>query len=887
VSGTLSRRRWYLLMNGLVALWLIAAGVIVVVHRFVPSGTWLMVHLLLLGAVSTAILVWSQHFADSLLRRPAPGGRVSHGMRLAGHTVGAGLVVAGIVSGWWPLVLAGGILVGVVALVHATILGMQMRGRLPARFAPLVRFYIAGAVFLAIGVTLGIIMARAGLPDSLHDRLFPAHIAFNLLGWVGLTVVGTFILLWPTVLGTRASDATSGTARSALVLLCGGVVLFGLFVLADLRIGIVAAMVLYVAGIVIVLVEAVAQARRATRSSFAAWSLAAALGWFVVCSLALGILVATAPNWADADDRLAWLVGPFAVGFAAQILLGALSYLLPVVLGGGPEAARRSALELNRGGMFRAVVLNLGIVIYLLPTSSFVHVVMSLLVFGVLLSFLPLAVRAVIASRTAPSGADAMQRSDAPVAPARHSGSLVVAAGALILAMTVGVTLDPAATGLSVGVPSGGVAATGQTTTVSMTMKNMRFSPSTVEVPVGNKLVIKLKNIDDQIHDLTLATGVTSGRLAPGAGATVDAGVIGSDTDGWCSVAGHRLMGMVMKIVATGGSNSADASKAGDSAGNSAGHSGSHDMANMPGMTGTADGPSAAKDIDLAKKPGPGFEARDATLPPTSSATVHKLTLTVSEIQRAVAPGITQKLWTYNGTAPGPVLHGKVGDVFDVTLVNDGSMSHSVDFHAGALAPDKPMRDIAPGQSLEYRFTATRSGIWLYHCATMPMSLHIANGMYGAVIVDPPGLDPVNKEFVLVQGEYYLGAQKAIGDYSRVKTEMPDLVTFNGYADQYRYAPLTVKAGDRVRIWVLDAGPNRPSSFHVVGGQFDTVFFEGDYLLRNGGSTGTGGSQALALQPAQGGFVELTFDEPGNYSFISHIMSDAEKGASGIIRVTP
>jgi nitrite reductase (NO-forming) len=448
--------------------------------------------------------------------------------------------------------------------------------------------------------------------------------------------------------------------------------------------------------------------------------------------------------------------------------------------------------------------------------------------------------------------------------------------------MTVGVTLDPAATGLSVGVPSGGAAATGQTTTVSMTMKNMRFSPSTVEVPVGNKLVIKLKNIDDQIHDLTLATGVTSGRLAPGRSATVDAGVIGSDIDGWCSVAGHRLMGMVMKIVATGGSNSADASKAGGSAD----QSGGHDMANMPGMTGTADGPSAAKDIDLAKKPAKGFVARDATLPPAASETVHKLTLTVSEVERAVAPGITQKLWTYNGTAPGPVLHGKVGDVFDITLVNDGSMSHSIDFHAGALSPDKPMRDIAPGQSLEYRFTATRSGIWLYHCATMPMSLHIANGMYGVVVIDPPGLDPVDKEFVLVQGEYYLGAQKAIADYSRVKTEMPDLIAFNGYADQYRYAPLTVKAGDRVRIWVLDAGPNRPSSFHVVGGQFDTVFFEGDYLLRNGGSTGTGGSQALALQPAQGGFVELTFDEPGNYSFISHIMSDAEKGASGIIRVT-
>ena len=124
-------------------------------------------------------------------------------------------------------------------------------------------------------------------------------------------------------------------------------------------------------------------------------------------------------------------------------------------------------------------------------------------------------------------------------------------------------------------------------------------------------------------------------------------------------------------------------------------------------------------------------------------------------------------------------------------------------------------------------------------------------------------------------------------DAAKVAAQTPDLIVFNGYANQYRYSPLAAKVGERVRVWVIDAGPNRPSSFHVVGGQFDTVFAEGDYLLRNGGSTGTGGSQALALQPAQGGFVELTFPEAGDYSFVSHIMSDAEKGGAGVFRVTP
>jgi nitrite reductase (NO-forming) len=196
------------------------------------------------------------------------------------------------------------------------------------------------------------------------------------------------------------------------------------------------------------------------------------------------------------------------------------------------------------------------------------------------------------------------------------------------------------------------------------------------------------------------------------------------------------------------------------------------------------------------------------------------------------------------------------------------------------------MRTIAPGHSLHYTFTATRSGIWLYHCSTMPMSLHIANGMYGAVIIDPPGLDPVDREFVLVQSEYYLGPQRAVADPARIAAGKPDLVVFNGYADQYRDRPLVVQAGERVRVWVLDAGPNAPSAFHIVGAQFDTVFEEGDYLLRSGGSTGTGGSQVLAMQPAEGGFVETTFPEAGDYPFVSHVMSDAERGASGVFHVT-
>jgi nitrite reductase (NO-forming) len=116
-------------------------------------------------------------------------------------------------------------------------------------------------------------------------------------------------------------------------------------------------------------------------------------------------------------------------------------------------------------------------------------------------------------------------------------------------------------------------------------------------------------------------------------------------------------------------------------------------------------------------------------------------------------------------------------------------------------------------------------------------------------------------------------------------TEEPDAVVFNGYVNQYDHEPLTAKVGQRIRIWVLDAGPNRPSAFHVVGGQFDTVFEEGAYLLRRDNPE-HGASQVLSLGPAQGGFVELSFYEPGRYPFVSHLMVDAERGAHGIIRIT-
>ena len=276
----------------------------------------------------------------------------------------------------------------------------------------------------------------------------------------------------------------------------------------------------------------------------------------------------------------------------------------------------------------------------------------------------------------------------------------------------------------------------------------------------------------------------------------------------------------------------------------------------------------------------PGVEMIDPTLPPLAPGRVHRRTFTITEQDMEVAPRISQELWTFNGRAPGPTLHGRVGDTFVITLRNEGTMGHSIDFHAGERAPDEVMRTIPPGEELTYRFVAKRAGIWMYHCSTMPMSAHIANGLFGAVVIDPPELQPVDKSFVLVQSEHYYGADSGPVDMDKLLAEKPDAVVFNGYHNAYDHEPLKVKVGERVRIWVLDAGPNRPLSFHVVGGQFDTTYAEGDWLLGSAKAPSpTGGSQVLALAAAQGGFVELTFPEAGHYPVVSHIMVDAERGA--------
>lgn len=871
----MSRASRHLRANLLVVAWLAAAAVVAVVHRFVPESGWLMVHLLLLGGVSTAILLWSQHFADTLIRRP--GSPPALWVRLGVHTAGSLAVVGGMLAHSTPAVVAGAVAVAGAALSQVVGIVRQRRGALPARFASLARYYVAAGLLLVPGVLCGVVLARFEPGPEAYARWYVAHVALTLFGWVAVTVAGTLAVLWPTVLHARIDAAAERDARRALPLLAAGPVLVAGAAAAGLRPGVALGAAVALAGTVLVSRVLVRQARAAAPRTFGAWSLAAAVAWWAGATVAFAVVVVSAGSWAAAVPRLTGLVPALVVGFAAQVLAGALSALLPVVLGGGPAVARRTAAELDRAAVLRCVLLNGALLLFLTPAPSVVRVTTSLLGLATAVAFLVLVVRAVRVRRG--------PETPAPEAPvlvgARRRGAATAGVGALLLVVALGVAADPTAAGLTgavAGTGSTDVVATGRTTTVAVEAQDMRFVPDRIEVPAGDRLVLEVTNTDVAVHDLVLDGGATTGRLAPGSTATVDVGVVGSGLDGWCSVAGHRLMGMTLAVVVTGADVAAGTGPTTDA-------TAAHDMAGMD--HGSAAAAADAPALDPMATPDADFAARDATLPPVGAGTTHRVTLTVAETVQEVAPGITRTAWTFGGTAPGPVLHGRVGDTFVVTLVNDGSIGHSIDFHAGALAPDDVMRTIAPGESLTYTFTAERSGIWMYHCSTMPMSLHIANGMFGAVVIDPPGLEEVDREYVVVQSELYLGAQGGTADETKVAEQDPDAVTFNGYAFQYRDRPLVARVGERVRVWVLDAGPNLPSSFHVVGGQFDTTYREGDWLLRDGGSTGTGGSQTLALQPAEGGFVELTFPEAGTYPFVSHIMGDAERGAQGRFAIEP
>src|SRR5690606_32817361 len=204
---------------------------------------------------------------------------------------------------------------------------------------------------------------------------------------------------------------------------------------------------------------------------------------------------------------------------------------------------------------------------------------------------------------------------------------------------------------------------------------------------------------------------------------------------------------------------------------------GDHEVHNAAAPAGTG------AEIDFSAAPEGDWQPFDPTLEPAPGGTEHEINWSMTEEVMEIAPGVTQEVWVFDGQVPGPTLRGKVGDIFTVTITNDGEMGHSLDFHASKVAWNDEMRTIQPGESLVYQFEAKHAGAWMYHCGTAPTLHHIGNGMHGAVVIDPPDLAPVDHEYIFVQHEYYTGEQGEPGDLGKMQRDEWDAVVFNGYVN--------------------------------------------------------------------------------------------------------
>lgn len=318
----------------------------------------------------------------------------------------------------------------------------------------------------------------------------------------------------------------------------------------------------------------------------------------------------------------------------------------------------------------------------------------------------------------------------------------------------------------------------------------------------------------------------------------------------FCSVPGHRLSGMEGKFLVT-----------------------------------PQPPPQTVVEADISQKP--------TDVPPSvgnrGPQTV-RVDLVTVELQARLAEGTTFGYWTFNGKVPGPMLRVRVGDTVEVHLKNSdsSSMLHSVDFHA-ATGPGggAAATQTNPGEETSFRFKALTPGLFVYHCATPMVAHHIANGMYGMILVEPEGgLPPVDREYYVMQGEIYTDG--AFGQHGsqefnveKLLNERPEYFVFNGSVGALsNFHPMQAKVGETVRIYFGVGGPNFTSSFHVIGEIFDKV-----YNLGGTTSEPLKGIQTVTV-PAGGALItEFKVDFPGNYTLVDHALARAERGLVGILRV--
>lgn len=288
---------------------------------------------------------------------------------------------------------------------------------------------------------------------------------------------------------------------------------------------------------------------------------------------------------------------------------------------------------------------------------------------------------------------------------------------------------------------------------------------------------------------------------------------------------------------------------------------------------------------DIAESPENVPPPIDRTQPATIT-----VELETKEVEAHLDQRSTYRFWTFNGTVPGPFIRARVGDTVDVRLKNadDSWMMHNVDFHA-ATGPGggADATTAAPGEERTFKFKALNPGLYVYHCAVPPVAMHIANGMYGLILVEPEqGLPAVDREFYVMQGEIYteepFGSSGLLTEsYEKLLNERPEYFILNGHVgaltDHY---PMRARVGETVRIYFGVGGPNYTSSFHVIGEIFDRVYQMGSVT-----SPPITDVQSVSVPPGAATIVEFTCQVAGRYVLVDHALSRAERGLAGYLIV--
>ena len=282
------------------------------------------------------------------------------------------------------------------------------------------------------------------------------------------------------------------------------------------------------------------------------------------------------------------------------------------------------------------------------------------------------------------------------------------------------------------------------------------------------------------------------------------------------------------------------------------------------------------------------YKRPDPSLPAVPAGAVKRFKVDVFEhVTKVSNEKPATRVWSFGvndvlhrGTGVSTPMVVEQGDKVEITLVNGASKKmdvkfpHSIDFHSSEVAPNKAFKSIDPGKTHKFSFVAKHPGVFMYHCATDPVLMHTGAGMVGMMIVKPKNLTPVDRELWVTQQEFYIGELGKDADANKMAEKKPDVIAFNGFAAQYKDKPISVKRGEKIRMYVMNAGPSIWSAFHVIGTVFDKTVVEGQVGRH---------AQTANLAPSQGGWVEFTLDEEGNYLFVTHGFGDMVKGAVGVL----